>query len=95
MAVEIHVDDAGVGRNRPAPFGKLQAVGLDGTLRDTNRAEATDPARITQQFVFDGQAFFAVLVETIRGRRSRRAGSMYSSHPPTRRMARARAHQHQ
>jgi hypothetical protein len=40
-AVEIHVDDAGV-RVEPtlAPLGKFQAVGLDGTLPDTNRAES-------------------------------------------------------
>jgi hypothetical protein len=80
-AVEIHVDDAGV-RVEPtlAPLGKFQAVGLDGTLPDTNRAEATDPAGLPSSLPSTVRRSLPFSSMTIRGRRLLRAGSIYSSH---------------
>jgi hypothetical protein len=45
------------------PFDISEAVELDGALPDTDSAEAADPPRIAQQFAFDAEALFPVLVD--------------------------------
>src|SRR3974377_311021 len=53
-------------RGSNPPFflsANVRGVGLDGALPHTDRAEAADPPRITQQFALDGEALLAVLVD--------------------------------
>ena len=52
------------GSNPPFfPSAYLEAVELDRTLPDTDRAEAADPPRIAQQLALDAKPLLAVLVD--------------------------------
>ena len=44
-------------------FGIFEAVELDRTLPDANRAEAADPTGIAEQFAVDAEAFLAIVID--------------------------------
>jgi hypothetical protein len=44
-------------------FGIFEAVELDRTLPDANRAEAADPTGIAEQLALDAETFFAVFID--------------------------------
>jgi hypothetical protein len=45
------------------PSAYFEAVELDRTLPDANRAEAADPTGIAEQLALDAETFFAVFID--------------------------------